>query len=647
VLRTNVHDGEGRTNEALRKEALWVVAWIGVVAFVIGFPAYRGELLLYVDNPAHLSEIRDLARPNHRGWSDLAMAGFPLHLLQPPLTYGGLARLTRLGVPLEPVYTLMTWLGLMAPATAFYFAVRTRLPAVLAAALAITLLLYRASTHSLGGMFGFYFAVAAWIGVLVVLAKPQRALRDFAVLALLTAIIGLTHMYVTIALVYLGVVHAAWSLGDAASRRRFVGDAAALALGAAASASYWLSNAMARTAAGGHPEPLHRIVARLFLTGFPNPPPELRGFGDRLAFDPAHFLDALPQLAVVVAAVGGFRWLLRDGDRAARYGLSIAALFLGLLLIQPIIKLPLLGPQGDRLIYVAKVGMLFSAVPFMKRSLERFAAHRAAPVIVGALGLGFGLLLQPVVAFDTVPKGDPDVADVGRTWQWLRENKSPAWGRVYLQDTFGVANGPLGQSHVLARTSEQTGVEQVGAFYGSTPYDKDALWTSFDPRDVSVDGIVSVMQRANATHFVLSDPRLRSLLGADERFTQRFTAGRFTVYERTRAVSRWADALGGGAVLRVERLEPGHLRLGVAPGTLRVRVSESHHPFWRSSGSTLRRDQDGLLLVERASGEAAEFDLLYAPPLAPIVISVTGVVVILGLVIFAGRFRARIAPRAS
>jgi hypothetical protein len=635
---------------ALSHDALATVALVGTVVFM-AVPAFRGDLLAYLDNPVHLTELRGLA--SGHGWSDAAFGGFPLDVLQPPLLYAGLALLGRAGASLEACYTFMTVLGLLAPALAFYFVARQRAHALGACVLSCTLLFYRGSlvgsAATLAGMFGFHIAAAAWILLLDVFSREARTRRDVALIAVLTAVIGSTHMYVTIALVYLAAIHAAWAVWRG-RKRVLVPDFAALAVGALAAAAYWLPNLLARTHVDSQPQAILPIMLKLVTTGAPAVPASAKGLLARLAFDPIHHVDVLPQLFVLLAALAGAALVLRDEDDAPRYGASVAVVMFGLMLVMPFIGVPLLGPQDERLVYIVKVGVLFAALPLLQRATLRFPETGLRWGLTLSALLGVASLSRAVIDHEAIPEASSELSELRSTWSWLREHQGASWGRVYVQDSFDVAGGfALDHSHVLAQTAEQTGVMQLGAYYGNTPYNKSDHWldlVSAEPATITRD--ITLMQRANVTHLLLCESNAIDRFSADPRFQVLIRIGRFAVLALKGAVSRWAVQLDSGEDVALRRLEPGHLQLAASGTSSTVAVSESFHPFWRAqpAGVTLSAGQGGFMQVALPSGTAGAVDLRYQRPSGPFWASMLGYLGVLGLVAYAWLGRSKLERAA-
>lgn len=598
------------------------------VAVIVASPSLGGGLLAFADNPPHLAEIRDLASAGNTGWSSLAYCGFPLHTLQSPLTFGVLAWLHRSGVSLEVTYQLVSILSFAAPALAFGYVARRHLATPWAFLLASTLLFYRGSLAALHGMFSFGLASAAWLLVLGMLTQERRSLRYFATLAAFAAFIGLTHMYVTIALVYLGVVHALWSSFDGAGRRRLYWDLPALGLGAFAASAYWLANALSKTPAVGKPDQLLRILSRLLTVSDPAPQVPIHGL-PRLKFDPIWFADVPLQLVVVAAAVAGALLAFRSEQRLPRYGAVLGLVWLTLLILQPWLPVLLLGPQNERFVLFVKYASLVAAIPAVAWVQSRVRSPRRAWSFAVGIALLGTLLSQRLVARQVIPEAE--LAELSRFWQRLAEEKKPTWGRVLLQDTSSTELGTgLDRSHIMAETAQRAGVEQIGGFYANTPYDRAEFWLSFlstDPR--FPDRTLGVMERANATHLALTDPALSRRFAADARFERVLQEGRFTLFARRGFESRWA-VTDDGARVAVKRVRPGEIELKSDALASPITLNESYHPFWSvdpPGAARLERAELGMLRAVPSMPQAS-LHLRYTPPQLPNWLSLFGLSII-------------------
>jgi hypothetical protein len=611
---------------ALAQSALAPLA-LGLLALCVAAPGLGNGLLAFGDNPAHLAEIRELARAGSTGWSDLAFGGFPLDSLQSPLTFGGLAWLSRAGVALEPAYQALSVVALAAPSLAMWVLARRRVSAPAAFVLASSLLLYRGSLATLHGMFSFGLGSAAWLLALDRLTQRRRSLRHFAGLAALAAFIGLTHMYVTIALVYLGAVHGLLSLRSPVERRKLLWDFPALGLGALAAAAYWLPNVLSKTRAQGQADQVGRILSRLFTVSSPAPPLGTHGLA-RLAFDPVWFVDGLLQLLVVLAGAAGVLLALRGRDRLPRYAAVLAAVWLVLLVTQRWLPIMALGPQNERFVFFVKYTLVVAALPAVAQ-LESRLSDRATRWLAASFVSVGALLCARLVAREAVPS--TELAEAENLWRRVGELDHTSWGRVLVQDTFGPELGTrLDHSHLLAETAQRAGVEQVGAFYGNTPYDRRELWLSFDAKDLTLlDRSEQVMQLAGATHLLLVDPNLHRLFAGDGRFERLLSEGRYALFALRNAESRWLSGPGAPGA-RLSRVQPGELTLTLGGSSQPLVVSESFHPFWRvepASAARLERSEQGWLqLVPRTQARALR--LRYEAPHLPRWLTVVGLAAI-------------------
>jgi hypothetical protein len=192
----------------------------------------------------------------------------------------------------------------------------------------------------------------------------------------------------------------------------------------------------------------------------------------------------------------------------------------------------------------------------------------------------------------------------------------------------------LADSHLLAETAERTGVEQLGSYYGSNTYVRDWIGDGNSLFGLSSsttgfrDQVVARMDRANATHLLLVEPRTAETFLADDRFVSRHAIGRYQLFERRNAVSRWAAVLDGPGAVSVDRVAPGRMRLHWEGAPDRVVVKESFHPFWRTEPPGLARltgDANGMMVVDGFVADGAtSLDLVYAPPALPWRVTLAG-----------------------
>lgn len=133
-------------------------------------------------------------------------------------------------------------------------------------------------------------------------------------------------------------------------------------------------------------------------------------------------------------------------------------------------------------------------------------------------------------------------------------------------------NRRLGIGHVLALTARQSGVWQLGATYGITPF-RTGKWTASELGQLydrplrdrkQFVRLLRRMRRTNATHLVLSEPTLGRKLASTPSFSLLLREGRFTLLHLNGATSRWVEA--GSPHVRVGAVDflPGRVRIQVA-----------------------------------------------------------------------------------
>ena len=635
--------------------------WIALLllagcSVVLAWPVLMGGgATTYLDNPVHLAETHALAHSAGAGWSDVAFCGFPVHQLHSPLWYGALAALTRVGLPLDLLYALALWLGFLAPSLALYLVAHRRVGTLPAAVLSFILLIQRPALVGLGsapgGMWTFSLASAILILLVFRLAQPHRTARDVAWTAALFGLLGLTHLFAippaVLALVLLALLRRG---------RRVAHQALAALLGAAASAVYWLPWLLA---AGGRLPRTEHLTGGLLLARLLLP---TRMFGllagnldSRSLPGDLHYTDALPLVLLMVLGLVGLglaRRKLRPRDEFPLVGGLLALCVLLVLLLAPAVDLPL-GPVSWRFAAFIRVGAALAALPALAWLGDGLLRQRRG--LAPALGLAALVSCwwwgRPLAA-EVTPMRGAEMDEVRLLWRGLAQQRDPGWGRVYLQDTLLTPpfQRRLGMSHVLALTARETGVHQLGAAYGITPF-TTAAWTRSEmgliygqplrgPRQLR--RLLWMMERTNATHLVVSDPVLARILDRVSRFRRLLSAGRFSVYHRRGAVSRWAAPLTPTLTITSSAFRPGRVRVAVnnrrAGGRLLIKVSAA--PGWRLSGvapARLSADRSGLMVVRELPAGTHALELSYEPARYPGWITVAGWVLICGLVMLRRR----------
>jgi hypothetical protein len=636
----------------VRGTGLRDLAAVGVLlaaAAAIAWPVLTDGHSTYLDNPAHVAEVRSLLSEARSGWSDIAHCGFPLGTLHSPLWYGLLTALVRAGLPLASGYAALLFLGFVSPALAVYAVARRRLGAVAAGGLAFLLLVQRPVIvglgSALGGMWTFYIASGALILLIDRLTRPCRTGRDVAWIAGLTGLIGLTHLYAIVALVVVAAVEIVrWLASRPRDRGELSRKAGAAVLGAAVAAWYWAPVVMAWATSDLHPQNLTPLMAlaRLALAT------DVLSLVHGRAFTAGTpVLESIPMFALTLLGLGSIAFFRRRADDVPLHGFALAgALFVLVALVAPLTEVTFLGPNSWRLLYFVRIGLALAAVPLLVEMSARLH-RRAAAKSAGAAGIAVLLVLvalwslwcgRPLRA-EVPPSNGREMAEVRSLWSWLRVNRSDDWGRVYIQDTFQTPprDASLARSHILALTASETGVRQLGATYTVVPY-ATAAWTSSElgrlfwmtmgnPEEFR--RLLAFMRASNSTHLVTADPEMRSRLLMTPAFEELWRSERFAVLRLNGIAPTWVEPMARGMTVDVERFEPGSVALSYVAAERgdAFFLKSSYHPFWRASPAgvvTLSEESSGLMRVEALAPGSGRLELLYRVPAWPRWLSLLG-----------------------
>ncbi len=653
-----------------RTADLATVAALLTAGVIVAWPFFTDGYLTYLDNPSHLAEAISLANEGRTGWSDIAWCGFPIGVLHSPLWYGLLAWLIRAGVAASCAYSLLAFIGFAAPALSVYAVARRRLPAAGAGALAFLLLVQRPAVvgvgSALGGMWTFYIAAAAVVLLIDRLSRPCRTTRDVAWIAGLSGLVGLTHLFAAVPIVIILVVDLVRSVpavrGTGEDRRD---DAparklAAWALGAALAARYWLPALVARGETVVHAQNLSFTAA---LARLAVPTDVLALLNGRFApVDGRFMLDAVPMLVLVAFGVAGVVLMRRREDDVPLLGAWLAfAVFVLVAVVAPLMGAAFLGPVSWRMIYFVRLGLALAAIPALaalRTTRVRVPGAAVAAVLVVAAALGALVWGAPLRRAVPPRVSGPEMAEVESLWSWLSVNAQNDRGRVYVQDTFATPprSAALSRSHVLALTSQRSGVRQLGATYSVAPY-RTAEWTRGeggrlynlrldDPREIRE--LLLLMRHSNAGYLVTSDPTAAEKIATVDVFAEVHRAGRFAVFELVGNASRWVEPLtegieaesypqtGEGDARDASKLV---VRYRSARDGGALLVKSSYHPFWRYDGPgndghggvALRAHDSGLTVVDGLPSGEHEFELVYRQPAWPLWVSLAALVALLAL----------------
>ncbi len=628
------------------------------VAAALVLPSSAGVLIHYMDNPIHIAELQASAGETYRGWSDTAFCGYFLGGMHSPIWYGIMSAAVRLGMPAASVYGLFLLLGFIAPSLAVYWAGRRRGIPAGAAVIALTLALLPAVVVGAGSVFGgmwpFHLSIAFLVLLIDRLSRNESGPAHFAWIAALTGLALLTHLYIAVPLAIVLLGRVLLSVVRGAFRFRcLAGEFLAFVLGWIAACIYWGPFASVMTTTSYEPQNLSSSAALLRLVTPARVLDQLAGRGS--VWD--YWWQGFP-LWILTGLVGlGLVRMNRRRDELPLYGLILTiAIIVMIVFIAGAWDVKWFGPFSWRLLSFAFAGMALAAFPGAV-SLER--AGRSRAIITAAIVLAViqaaavGISLRGVGP----PRESAAMEPVRQLWRWLRENHTDRWGRVYLQDTFRLrrSQSGLSQSHVLALTSAETGVMQLGPSYG-LPGQKSAMWTPSEFRTLfrrvvrgpeEIDYIKRLLWTANCTHLVTSDPHTSQVIYHQSGFETLFAADPFYVFAVGRP-SQWLFADPPGRPAQLTSFETGRMVLSLrrAEQPTDVMIKVAYHPFWRIQsdiGGSLKQDDLGMLMLESVGAAGGTVRLEFAPPKWPLLVSL----IAWGFIVFTGIRGARANVRSE
>ncbi|MBN8615040.1 MAG: hypothetical protein J0L92_30870 [Deltaproteobacteria bacterium] len=649
-----------KTSLTARRDApIWLARAVSVaVSIMLALPIWRGGWLLQGDHAPHIAEAIDLAT-HASGWSDLAYGGFPLGVLHSPLWYGLLALVVRLGVPAWIAYCLAVTMTEIALGLVALEVGRRRAPVPLALGIAVLVqtqsLLVTGPSGVLTGMWTFGLAIALFLVLVDRLHEPFDA-KIGAQIAALVGGIGLTHTFAIHAVVALVAVRCVslFVLGRE-ERRAIAGIALASMLGAVASAAYWVAATLSIDT--------HDIQPVVSL-GWPNFQIFFRPWLED-TFDPLTVLryrtPEFPDLLLLFIAALSFLRLSRfDARQRAIFATTVGTMVLVLFVVAHIATMRdrhVFGPIPWRIMVVTRSLLLFVALASLPRLRLEGPRVLAATAIVGALCLWWGAERGRVLAIEAGSSEDPTYHEVHGVFREVARLSPEIHGRVYVQNTHGIAAPPLGSGHPLALLPARAGVRAVGSYYSLVPFPTDMWLTSFvgpvvgqNVSDLSRSVIDERLDDLGAEVVVLVDPTAANVMRRWSGYTLLGTVGRFSILRRPRpGLARSDDA--HAQITRAE-LGDGRFELEVH-GTDRehdVMLAIAYAQRWAlesaPEGAYLARRRNGLMRLHLPPGDH-HVVVGYHAPRWPLAVSIGGWIAIALWALFAWRSRVHaIAERA-
>jgi hypothetical protein len=624
---------DGVRHAHLERLVIWVTRIASIACSIsLCIPFWRGGWRVSGDHAPHIAEILDLAQ-NSSGWSDLAFAGFPLGTLHSPLWYGLLVGIVKLGAPAWMTYCVGVtcteiFLGLVALEVGARRAQRA--PALVVAVLVQTQsLLVAGPSGILSGMWTFGLACAFFIWLVDRLHERIEGQVPLQIAALIGAI-GLTHTFAIFAVVAVVFVRSLMLLlsGPEARRQIPILGGASL-LGALAASAYWMAAFLTIDT---------REVVPVVSFGWPN---FQIFFGPLLddGFAPLGIVQLyLPTLADLILWILAALSLLRLGQLQARerslVATALATMTLVLFVVSHIAEWQgrsLFGPIPWRILVVVRCLLLVPAVSLFPRA--RLSARTQLLTLILAVFVSSFWIAQRERWLRSEMPGPRDVSHqqviavqraVARLAPTIRD-------RVYVQNTHGLAPGPLAGGHALALLPARAGVRAVGSYYSLVPFATDRWLTSF--------GGPLVGSAANDSFRSVVDERLDNLgvealvvsetssIEALRRWAPEYTdlgmVGPFGLFRRPRpGMARSTDNIA----IRDFALEDGEIAFDVdyASATHDVMIAVSYNECWHiieaPEHAYLARRMDGLMRLSLPPG-SHHIVLRYERPRWPLFIS--------------------------
>jgi hypothetical protein len=344
---------------------------------------------------------------------------------------------------------------------------------------------------------------------------------------------------------------------------------------------------------------------------------------------------------LILGVWGAALWRRRKNEAALYGGWVALIMFVLIAFVAPATNARVFGPVSWRLLYFVRIGLALGAIPVLAAAESRWTplARRGVAFATAAVGIALCLWLGSPLRAETPASRSDEMTEVRQLWDWLSKNKNDGWGRVYIQDTFMTPplGADLGESHILALTARESGVRQLGPYYGVVPF-KTKTWTMGQvglvyglrpARPEHFDELRDRMAMTNATHLVVSDPTLGIQIQRTGSFKLLTRIGRFSVFELQYATSSWVSRFVGTVKTQVDEYKTGRvvIRMSVSTEDAGLLVKTSYHPFWRitkSEDARLTKDPSGLIRLVKLAPDDHRIELSYEAPTWPVWVSVAG-----------------------
>jgi hypothetical protein len=622
----------------MKKRSIFAFVFIIFTGVFISWPILIGGYLTYVDNPVHLAEIYSLAA-SETGWSDLAFNGFPLIHMHSPLFYGIIVEGVRAGLNAEFLYKFFLILGYLAPSFALYFTGNKNGSIFYTTIVSCFFLLlhynFTGISSPLGGMWTFGISISLFILLIKHLESDLRQINSKIYLCLLITLIGLTHLFTLVAsIIYLAVSFIVDLISKKLTFWHAVHSICFAGLGIIG-AAWYLIPAVEYLSHGNNERNVWGLYAIFTFFAFPiNLISAVQFSKDGLFSE-----SLLAFTSIASLCIGSFVFLnyflpgkiQREANELLKLFIFITIISF-LLVANSVFNLTFLGPVPWRFVLFIFTAVFLAVIrhPVYLGSVSKTVI--VAILLIATLNSQYYLNKQ-ILRLDST-----ELNSVKTVWSNIA--KLDKGRRIYIQDTFWTKpyETNLTHSHILSLTQHETGMNQLGPYYGIVPFrnkrssisESDLLFgkeinlgTNFAQR------LLSNMQEMKCSYLLISNPQLSPALEESKLFNKLFSTGRFTLFSIS-----FSDKEGGygdyeEAGIGITKVSDGKYRLSFKGALSERRVIKllvSYHPYWKSTkpDALLTADDSGnYMQVTIPQGTKDDILLNFEPPHFPKYISFT------------------------